>query len=217
MADYSRFCLEVTVAPTDRFQPRKQPRQARSIETRQRVLDAAAHVFSTHGYAAGTTNRIAAAADMSIGSLYQYFPNKDAIVSALTDAHVDAGAALLAQRAAAGLPTGLTDTLRLFVRATIDNHRGDPALHRVLFEEAPRSAALLARLREAEQRAIAGTAELLRAHPEVTAVDPVVAARITVATIESLVHRLITAPVDAQQLEDEIVGMLAGYLTRQAQ
>lgn len=205
------------MAPTDRFQARKQPRQARSIETRQRVLDAAAHIFSVHGYAAGTTNRIAAAADMSIGSLYQYFPNKDAIVSALTDAHVDAGAELLAQRAAAGLPAGLTDTLRLFVRATIDNHRSDPALHRVLFEEAPRSPALLARLREAEQRAIAGTAELLRVHPEVTAPDPVLAARITVATIESLVHRLITSPVDAQQLEDEIVGMLAGYLTRQAQ
>jgi AcrR family transcriptional regulator len=205
------------VAPTDRFRARKQPRQARSIETRQRVLDAAAHVFSTHGYTAGTTNRIAAAADMSIGSLYQYFPNKDAIVSALTDAHVDAGAALLAERAAAGLPENLTDTLRLFVRATIDNHRGDPALHRVLFEEAPRSPALLARLREAEQRAVAGTAELLRTHPEVTAEDPVVAARITVATIESLVHRLITSPVDAEALEDEIVGMLAGYLTRQAQ
>ena len=205
------------MAPTDRFQARKQPRQARSIETRQRVLDAAAHIFSVHGYAAGTTNRIAAAADMSIGSLYQYFPNKDAIVSALTDAHVDAGAALLAQRAAAGLPAGLTDTLRLFVRATIDNHRSDPALHRVLFEEAPRSPALLARLREAEQRAIAGTAELLRVHPEVTAADPVLAARITVATIESLVHRLITQPLDAQQLEDEIVGMLAGYLARQAQ
>lgn len=173
------------MAPPDRFRARKQPRQARSAETRQRVLDAAAHVFGTQGYAAGTTNRIAAAADISIGSLYQYFPNKDAILAALTDAHIDAGAALLAQRAAAGLPAGLADTLRLFVRATIDNHRGDPALHRVLFEEAPRPPALLARL--------------------------------TVATIESLVHRLITAPVELAQLEDEIVGMLAGYLARQPQ
>lgn len=205
------------MAPTDRFRSRKQPRQARSIETRQRVLDAAAHVFSTHGYAAGTTNRIAATADMSIGSLYQYFPNKDAILSALTDAHLDAGTALLAQRASAGLPAGLADTLRLFIRATIDNHRDNPALHRVLFEEAPRSPTLLARLREAEQRAVAVAAELLRTHPEMTAADPVLAARITVATIESLVHRLITAPVDAQQLEDAIVEMLAGYLTRQTQ
>ncbi|MHA3019119.1 hypothetical protein ACXPWS_02485 [Mycobacterium sp. BMJ-28] len=90
--------------------------------------------------------------------------------------------------------------------------RGDPGLHRVLFEEAPRSPALLARLREAEARAVAGAAELLRAHPEVTVADPVLAARMTVATIESLVHRLITQPVDAQHLEDEIVAMLAGYL-----
>jgi AcrR family transcriptional regulator len=205
------------VAPTDRFRARKQPRQARSVETRQRVLDAAAHVFSTHGYAAGTTNRIAAAADMSIGSLYQYFPNKDAILAALTDVHIDAGTALLAQRAAAGLPAGLADTLRLFVRATIDNHRGDPALHRVLFEEAPRSPALLTRLREAEQRAVAATAELLRNHPEVTVADATLAARMTVATIESLVHRLITQAVDPAQLEDEIVALLLAYLTRQPQ
>lgn len=200
------------MTPTDRFRARKQPRQARSIETRQRVLDAAARIFSMYGYAAGTTNRIAAAADMSIGSLYQYFPNKDAILAALTDAHIDAGAAMLTQRTAAGLPAGLADTLRVFVRATIDNHRGDPALHRVLFEEAPRSPALLNRLREAEQRAVAGTAELLRHHPEVRSADPVFAARMTVATIESLVHRLITQPVNPAQLEDEIVGMLAGYL-----
>ncbi|HEY0228602.1 MAG TPA: helix-turn-helix domain-containing protein, partial [Mycobacterium sp.] len=51
--------------------PRKQPRQRRSELTRQRILDAAAHVFADHGYAAGTTNRIAERADMSIGSLYQ--------------------------------------------------------------------------------------------------------------------------------------------------
>lgn len=124
------------MAPTDRFRPRKQPRQQRALETRQAILEAAARVFAEYGYAAGTTNRIAEAADLSIGSLYQYFPNKDAILSALTDAHVDAGTALLRDRTATGLPESLEDLLRLFVRATIDNHRDDTRLHRVLFEEA---------------------------------------------------------------------------------
>lgn len=127
------------MAPTDRFRARKQPRQQRSAQTRRDILDAAARVFSEHGYAAGTTNRIAAAAGVSIGSLYQYFPNKDAILAALTDAHIDAGGTLLAERLRDGLPESLADLLRLFVRAAIDNHRDDPALHRVLFEEAPRS------------------------------------------------------------------------------
>lgn len=202
------------MAPPDRFRARKQPKQQRSAETRDRILDAAAHVFAEFGYRGGTTNRIAEAADISIGSLYQYFPNKDAILAALTDAHIDAGTAMLATRLAAGLPSALEDQLRLFTRATIDNHRDDPQLHQVLFAEAPRSPALLARLRDAEEAAVAVAQDLLARHPEVHAPDLKFAARMTVTTIESLTHRLIACanPADAQQLEDSIVGMLAGYL-----
>jgi len=204
------------MAPTDRFRARKQPRQQRSAQTRRDILDAAARVFGEHGYAAGTTNRIAAAADVSIGSLYQYFPNKDAILAALTDAHIDAGSTLLTERLRDGLPAALDDLVRLFVRAAIDNHRDDPALHRVLFEEAPRSAALLNRLRDTEARGVAGVTELLRRHPEVQVPDAEFAARLTIATIESLVHRLIVAPVDTAQLEDEVVRLLTGYLRTSA-
>ena len=202
------------MAPPDRFRARKQPKQQRSAETRQRILDAAARVFAEFGYRGGTTNRIAEAANISIGSLYQYFPNKDAILAALTDAHIDAGAALLTARTAAGVPPALEDQLRLFTRATIDNHRDDPHLHQVLFAEAPRSPALLARLRDTEETAVAAAYALLARHPEVRVPDLKFAARMTVATIESLTHRLIACaqPADAQQLEDSIVAMLAAYL-----
>ncbi|GAA2595903.1 hypothetical protein GCM10010411_31700 [Actinomadura fulvescens] len=60
--------------PDRRLRPRKAPGQQRAVETRERLLAAAARVFSEYGYAAGTTNRIAEAAGHSIGSLYQYFP-----------------------------------------------------------------------------------------------------------------------------------------------
>src|SRR5246127_946604 len=103
-----------TIAPTDRFRQRKQPKQERAEKTRQRILEAAAHVFAEHGYVAGTTNRIAEQAGISIGSLYQYFPNKDAILRALMDSHVDTGAHLLSERLAEGLPQRLDDALRLF-------------------------------------------------------------------------------------------------------
>lgn len=202
------------MAPPDRFRPRKQPRQQRSAETRQRILDAAARVFAEYGYSKGTTNRIAAAADMSIGSLYQYFPNKDAILSALTDAHIDAGAALLAERASDPLPESLDGLLRLFVRATIDNHHDDTRLHRVLFEEAPRSRGILDRLHRTEEGAVRAAQQLLASHPEVTVADTAFAARMTVATIESLTHRLLACeyPADVRALEDSIVAMLSAYL-----
>lgn len=102
----------------------------------------------------------------------------------------------------------------MFVRATIDNHRDDPGLHRVLFEQAPRAPEFLARLHELERTAVEMTARLLATHPEVRVVDSDISARIVVATIESLVHRLLTAPtaIDPRRVEDEIVILLTGYL-----
>ena len=204
------------MAPSDRFRPRKQPKQDRAAQTRQRILDSAAHVFAEYGYAAGTTNRIAEHAELSIGSLYQYFPNKDAILHALMDAHVNAGAKLLGERLSGGLPERLDDALRVFVRATIDNHRDNPRLHQVLFAEAPRAPAFLSRMHDLETVMVDAAARLLDEHPAVHASGRLTA-RVVVATVESLVHRLIASPdsVDPQRLEDEIVTLLTRYLGQQ--
>ena len=67
---------------------RRSPVQARSKRTVERILDAAAHVFGERGYAA-TTNHVAERAGLSIGSLYQYFPDKDALLVALHDRHLE--------------------------------------------------------------------------------------------------------------------------------
>ncbi|WP_232791650.1 MULTISPECIES: TetR/AcrR family transcriptional regulator [Amycolatopsis] len=66
-----------------RLRPRPEPQRVRGEPTRQRILAAAARIFAERGYAAGTTNRIAERAPVSIGSLYQYYPDKDAILVAL--------------------------------------------------------------------------------------------------------------------------------------
>jgi AcrR family transcriptional regulator len=207
---------EVVTVPDKRLRPRKQPGQQRAIETRQRLLEAAARVFSEHGYAAGTTNRIAEAAGHSIGSLYQYFPNKDAILAELATAHARAGVAAIGRLLdGEALPDRLEDKIGLFVRAAIDNHRDDPALHRVLFAEAPRPPELLKFLRAAQQQAIDTAERLLAADVQVTVTDIPMAARLVVTAIESLVHRFTADdhPEDAGRFEDELVAMLVRYLT----
>ncbi len=68
---------------------RHHPKQARSQQRVDHLLDVAAQVFEESGYAAATTNGIAARAGVSIGSLYQFFPNKEAIMNALVERYLD--------------------------------------------------------------------------------------------------------------------------------
>jgi AcrR family transcriptional regulator len=213
----TRFSDTTTMPPTHTLQPRKQPRQRRAVETRQRILEAAARIFADRGYAAGTTNRIAEAADLSVGSLYQYFPNKDAILAELVRRHVADGLTaverLLAEPGPG--PTDLRTRLDRLVGALIDLHAHQPRLHQVLFEEAPRPPDVLAELHAAEERIVQAVALVLEHDPEVTHPEPVVAARLAVAAAESLVHRLVARPdppADPTVLRQEIVHLLLGYL-----
>jgi AcrR family transcriptional regulator len=205
----------VSAAPAA-LQPRKAPRQQRAVETRDRIVDAAARIFGEHGYAHGTTNRIADEAGISVGSLYQYFPNKDAILVCLAERHVAEGTDLVLGRLAAEPATGIVPLLRQVVGAMVDLHRGAGRLHQVLFEEAPRPAPFLAELHELEDRIVAVVADVLRADPSVTVADPDVAARMLVVGIESYVHRMVATarpPLDTAVLADELVTLYAGYLT----
>lgn len=201
-------------SPTQ-LQPRKVPVQRRAEETRQRILDSAARIFATHGYAAGTTNRIAEGAQLSVGSVYQYFPNKDAILAELVRQHVAEGVAVLAPLLAEPPGDDLTARLDQLVGALIDLHAGDPRLHQVLFEEAPRPPDVLAELHAAEERIVAIMAAVLEADPAVTHPEPLVAARLAVTAVESLVHRLVARPepvTSSAVLRREIVHLLHAYL-----
>ncbi|WP_409491186.1 TetR/AcrR family transcriptional regulator [Amycolatopsis sp. cmx-11-12] len=197
-----------------RIQPRKQPRQVRAELTRQRILAAAAHIFAEYGYAAGTTNRIAERARISIGSLYQYYPNKDAILAELLTRHLDGDRGTATLRRYKESPDSLETIIREFVRAVIDNHLDDPELLRIMFEQAPRSAELLERVTRVEWEMITDLHELLLAHPEVRVQDKDTAARLVSSTVEMTVHQLIAAPgsIDTTRLENELVAMITGYL-----
>ncbi len=212
---------------TTRLGPRKQPQQARSRETKLVIIEAAARVFVAHGYAGGTTNRIAATAGVSVGSLYEYYPNKDAILVALVEAHLDEAEALLLDlwahvpstdvRADAGNePRPLIRALvRRFVSAMVRLHARDPNLHRVIFEEAPLPRALRERLFDAERRAATALTAILAASAGVTDRDPAIAARVLVTTVEALTHAFVIHPAgapDEGRYVEEIAELVIRYL-----
>ncbi len=200
-----------------RNMPRRSPQQRRSQEMCDRIVEAAARVFADEGYARGTTNRIAEEAGVSIGSLYQYYPNKDALLAELVRRHIRDGADEIAKRLVSvdiGLQT-VEERTRMFVEATVALHREDVALHRVLFEESPRRPDIVEELRQFEAATVAVVELLIADDPAVHVRDPHMAASITVSTIESVTHRYASAhPDDADwdAFTDELVRLVVGYL-----
>jgi AcrR family transcriptional regulator len=125
--------------------PRKRPLQRRSQSTVDAILEGAAQVLERDGYAATTTDLIAERAGVSVGTLYQYFPNKDAILLALTERHGRAAEAVLEPllREVVDETPPLEAWLQRFVRACVGLNGRRPRLHQILFEETPFPSATL--------------------------------------------------------------------------
>ena len=111
---------------------RRKPKQVRARQTVEAVLDAVTRVMKRHGVAALTTNRIAEAAGVSIGSVYQYFPDKAAIYVALHDRHVDHIGQLVERTRAAHAHAPFEQLVRALVDVLVDEHASDPELYELL-------------------------------------------------------------------------------------
>ncbi|HEX5378059.1 MAG TPA: helix-turn-helix domain-containing protein [Phenylobacterium sp.] len=112
--------------------PRKRPRQARAAATVAAVIEAAAHILEAEGLNGFNTNAVAARAGVSIGSLYQYFPGKDAILAALIRQEAEAFDAALTQAVARTGELGTTGAVALLARVAVRHQASRPRLARLL-------------------------------------------------------------------------------------
>ncbi len=192
--------------------PRKQASQERSRVTVGALIEATARVLVREGFDKASTNRIAEVAGVSVGSLYQYYPSKEALVAAVIDRHN--GELMQIVRAAladvAEMP--LEKAVRKIVAVAIDAHRLDPKLHRVLAEQIPRTGRL-EKVASFNREIYALFREYLEAHrDEFRAVDLELAAFVCVTSIEALTH---TAVLHRSEiLSDGAVGALVDEATR---
>jgi AcrR family transcriptional regulator len=120
-----------------RLKYRKQPRQERSRATVTAILDATARVLVREGYSAATTTRVACVAGVSIGSLYQYFPSRQALVAALVDRHIERVLLLLAEATQALERQALEAAVPALIGAILRMHAVEPELHAVLTRHFP--------------------------------------------------------------------------------
>jgi AcrR family transcriptional regulator len=196
-----------------RLSPRKQPSQERSRATVEVILAAATRVLCKHGYDGATTNQIAEQAGVSVGSLYQYFPNKEAIVGALIERHDAEMWQVFAGGVAGGAARPFVEVVPQVIDALFDAHLVDPTLHRVLHETVPR-VGKLARLRETNEKARELVEGMLRARRHELAVhDLAAAAFVVVEAVEALIHQAVELPAaEAAAVRREATTLVVRYL-----
>jgi AcrR family transcriptional regulator len=195
--------------------PRKRPRQQRAKATVETILDASARILVKRGFDGFTTNEVAHAAGVSIGSLYQYFPNKEALVSALIEKHVEEMSAALQSEIARMATAPMPEAVRAVIEMTIKAHAVEPELHRVLTEQVPR-VGRMARLHEIDKIAHQVVTNLLAARKDELAIqDPELSSFLLCSAIEAIVHRTVLfAPERLRdpRLIDEACALVTRYL-----
>jgi AcrR family transcriptional regulator len=184
---------------------RRSPRQKRSRATVDRILGEAARLFDELEYAGTTTNKIAEAAGISIGTLYHYFPNKDSILHALAERHLaeatDSLVSVFARLRREQPP--LETSVRSVVDAVAQLHVAEPRLPALLYDQAPRSADSVRQLRAAE----AAMADEVAWHLErlgVVCGEPRRVAHLLVTGIEAQIHRAVFDPVAGEALDASV-------------
>jgi AcrR family transcriptional regulator len=196
------------------IKPRKHASQDRSRATVDTLLEATARILVKDGFDHASTNRIAAKAGVSVGSLYQYFPCKESLVAAVIERHnrelMQIVRAELAQ--VADLP--IEQAVRKLVSAAIAAHRFDPKLHRVLAEQIPRTGKL-ENIETFNRENYALFRAFLENHrAEFRPVDLGLAAFVCVTSIEALTHTAVLhhPEQDFAALVDEATRLVVHYL-----
>jgi AcrR family transcriptional regulator len=197
--------------------PRKQPQQDRSRVTVEAILEATTHILTAEGYEKANTNRIAKRAGISIGSLYQYFPNKESLMAALIEQHSNEMAELVETKLNNLFDSPLEIVVPELIRAVIAAHTINPRLHQVLSEEIPR----LGKLIQMEQ-AQARIAQILRSYLNrwSDSIEPQnleMTVFILCRTVDALSHAAVIEYPDFvkdDRFEREVSNLLLSYLNK---
>ncbi|CAD9217278.1 Transcriptional regulator, TetR family [Burkholderia cenocepacia] len=189
--------------------PRKAPRQRRSVATVDAIVEAAARILERDGFDGYTTNAVAALAGVSIGSLYQYFPNRDALTAALVERE---SAHLLDDVDRAAALSSCDDVLRMLVRGAVTHQMRRPVLARLIdFEEA--RLPLGARTERVADRIHATLLHALGARDAPRVAAPDVVAHDLLAIVKGIVDAAgARGETDANALEARAWRAVRGYL-----
>jgi AcrR family transcriptional regulator len=205
---------------------RRDPSQQRARDTVDAVFEAALRELSRSDSSAINVNRIAETAGVSIGSIYQYFPSKDALLTSLIErfmrrrfeAIMELIRTVQKEEAETGAVTPLEEIMQRLVGGTIRLNRGTLPVERALIAWFARvgSLASLTAIDREYTVAMADALRTLQAPPaRIRPVDPMIAARVLMQSIRSVVLTAILqdpALLDDERLTAELTELAVRYL-----
>ncbi|MEV4000775.1 TetR/AcrR family transcriptional regulator [Actinomadura sp. NPDC049753] len=195
--------------------PRRTPSQDRSRRTVERILEAATRVLSERGYDGASTNRIARAAGVGNGSLYQYFPNKDAIVIAVLDRFADRLADRLGEEIEATMRLPWQEAGRALLDVQIRLFEENADLLRIVVEQVPRLgpfdklAALQRRLTDLVRVYLLLNRAQFRDDLDIDATLWIITETVGLLSIKYVLDR---PPIPHERMVDELAGLVVGYI-----
>jgi len=198
--------------------PRKTASQDRSRATVDALVEATARILVKEGFDKASTNRIADVAGVSVGSLYQYFPSKEALVLAVVERHQREIMEAVESELAEVLALPVEKAVRKLVTVAVKAHRVNPQLHRVLAEQIPRIGKL-EKLESFNRGYLTLFKTYLESHRNETRVDDFeLASFICVTSVEALTHNAVLhhskllSDDMMETLIDESARLITGYL-----
>jgi len=198
--------------------PRKSATQERSRATVDALVEATARILVSDGFDKASTNRIAEVAGVSVGSLYQYFPSKEALVIAVAERHHRDIMQIVGRALADVDSVPVEEAVRRLVAVAIEAHRVDPDLHRVLAEQIPRTGRLEDLDPVNREAQVMFRAYLEARKDELQLEDVELATFVCATSIEALAHNAVLHHAELSSkgavsaLIDEASRMILGYL-----
>jgi AcrR family transcriptional regulator len=215
--DEGTFSFGVRIMAADAltaFEPRKTPIQARATVTVEAISEATIQILLSQGAERLTTTRVADRAGVSVGTLYQYFPNKQSLLFAVLEDHLEKVTEAVEHACERARHKPLTEMIKEVVEAFVDAKIARADISVALYKVAP-DLGVLALLKRVTQRLGKALARMLESAPDTRTSPDEFAIQVMLAAMSGAMRSVLEtggSPVMMRKVREHLVLLCRSYM-----